>query len=61
MAARNRLAAAQDLDPSQLSVKQQQQLTADTGTVAAYQSQQAAAAGCRDGRHGRRYWWALGR
>ncbi len=41
MAARQRLAAAQDADPSTLTPAQQQQLTADTGTVAAYRKQQA--------------------
>ena len=40
MAARNRLTAAQDLDPSNLTTAQQQQLTADTGTVDRYTQQQ---------------------
>ncbi len=41
MAARQRLAAAQDADPSSLTPAQQQQLTADTGTVDAYTTQHA--------------------
>lgn len=41
MAARGRLAAAQNADPSTMTSAQQQQLTADTGTVEAYQKQQA--------------------